>query len=148
MAWYLFGAKPLPKQMVIRIKLQGDLNRNYFCKTCYLGNVGHFVQASVCWRWHFSETWSKSIPPSFHFRVLYLPKCKNHVYCNYEMKCFIYKTVFFVLHMLHQHHAHWQSSTHDQININSSQGEVIVTLTHCGLVTPYGERDLGQHWLR
>ena len=22
------------------------------------------------------------------------------------------------------------------------------TLTHCGLVTPYGGRDLGQHWLR
>ena len=21
-------------------------------------------------------------------------------------------------------------------------------LTHCGLVTPYGDRDLGQHWLR
>ena len=20
-------------------------------------------------------------------------------------------------------------------------------LTHCGLVTPYGDRDLGQHWL-
>ena len=24
----------------------------------------------------------------------------------------------------------------------------IGTLTHCGLVTPYGDRDLGQHWLR
>ena len=23
----------------------------------------------------------------------------------------------------------------------------IVKLTHCGLVTPYGDRDLGQHWL-
>ena len=22
------------------------------------------------------------------------------------------------------------------------------SLTHCGLVTPYGDRDLGQHWLR
>ena len=22
-----------------------------------------------------------------------------------------------------------------------------MTLTHCGLVTPYGNRDLGQHWL-
>ena len=22
------------------------------------------------------------------------------------------------------------------------------TLTHCGLVTPYGSRDLGQHWFR
>ena len=22
------------------------------------------------------------------------------------------------------------------------------SLTHCGLVTPYGGRDLGQHWLR
>ena len=21
-------------------------------------------------------------------------------------------------------------------------------LTHCGLVTPYGDTDLGQHWLR
>ena len=21
-------------------------------------------------------------------------------------------------------------------------------LAHCGLVTPYGDRDLGQHWLR
>ena len=21
-------------------------------------------------------------------------------------------------------------------------------LTHCGLVMPYGDRDLGQHWLR
>ena len=24
----------------------------------------------------------------------------------------------------------------------------IIFLTHCGLVTPYGNRDLGQHWLR
>ena len=24
----------------------------------------------------------------------------------------------------------------------------ISVLTHCGLVTPYGDRDLGQHWLR
>ena len=23
-----------------------------------------------------------------------------------------------------------------------------IWLTHCGLVTPYGNRDLGQHWLR
>ena len=23
-----------------------------------------------------------------------------------------------------------------------------ITLTHCGLVTPYGDKDLGQHWLR
>ena len=23
-----------------------------------------------------------------------------------------------------------------------------VILTHCGLVTPYGDRDLGQYWLR
>ena len=23
-----------------------------------------------------------------------------------------------------------------------------LSLTHCGLVTPYGDRDLGQHWLR
>ena len=24
----------------------------------------------------------------------------------------------------------------------------VMILTHCGLVTPYGDRDLGQHWLR
>ena len=24
----------------------------------------------------------------------------------------------------------------------------ICNLTHCGLVTPYGDIDLGQHWLR
>ena len=24
----------------------------------------------------------------------------------------------------------------------------VIMLTHCGLVTPYGDRDLGQHWLR
>ena len=24
----------------------------------------------------------------------------------------------------------------------------LIVLTHCGLVTPYGDRDLGQHWLR
>ena len=26
--------------------------------------------------------------------------------------------------------------------------KVGVSLTHWGLVTPYGDRDLGQHWLR
>ena len=37
----------------------------------------------------------------------------------------------------------------------SAEGEVIfsfvlcpVDLTHCGLVTPYGDRDMGQRWLR
>ena len=25
---------------------------------------------------------------------------------------------------------------------------ILTKLTHCGLVTPYGDRDLGQHWLR
>ena len=26
--------------------------------------------------------------------------------------------------------------------------QTVNLLTHCGLVTPYGDRDLGQHWLR
>ena len=25
---------------------------------------------------------------------------------------------------------------------------IIMDLTHCGLVTPYGNKDLGQHWLK
>ena len=28
------------------------------------------------------------------------------------------------------------------------KNDVVILLTHCGLVTSYGERDLGQHWLR
>ena len=32
---------------------------------------------------------------------------------------------------------------------NYSQiSNIICTLTHCGLMTPYGDRDLGHHWLR
>ena len=31
---------------------------------------------------------------------------------------------------------------------NPIEWDMNCTLTHCGLVTPYGDRDLGQHWLR
>ena len=31
---------------------------------------------------------------------------------------------------------------------NQSINQSIHVLTHCGLVTPYGDIDLGQHWLR
>ena len=34
----------------------------------------------------------------------------------------------------------------DQICMEYSTAHI--ELTHCGLVTPYGDRDLGQHWLR
>ena len=30
----------------------------------------------------------------------------------------------------------------------ASAGTVMTQLTYCGLVTPYGGIDLGQHWLR
>ena len=36
----------------------------------------------------------------------------------------------------------WPSSPMHVCSIRGDQ------LTHCGLVTPYGDRDLGQHWLR
>ena len=35
--------------------------------------------------------------------------------------------------------------TYPKLHLNSP---MTYELTHCGLVTPYGERDLGQHWLR
>ena len=39
--------------------------------------------------------------------------------------------------------AHWQNDPWE-CSICCTSGQ----LTHCGLVTPYGDRGLGQHWLR
>ena len=50
----------------------------------------------------------------------------------------------------HGYTMNW-SYNHNQMkqnNIVSQSYGTYCTLTHCGLVTPYGDRDLGQHWLR
>ena len=33
-------------------------------------------------------------------------------------------------------------------NVSTGCSFALVILTHCDLVTPYGDKDLGQHWLR
>ena len=51
----------------------------------------------------------------------------------------------------------WQSRTWPNLTIQCKQlnlypdmntHKLDLNLTHCGLVTPYGDRGLGQHWLR
>ena len=54
----------------------------------------------------------------------------------------IYLDVAIAAHMLHPVDEFRDASfTHLKANIQW-------TLTHCGLVTPYGGKDLGQHWFR
>ena len=41
-----------------------------------------------------------------------------------------------------------QPHLHDSTHIDHAIDLQTSNLTHCGLVMPYGDRDLGQHWLR
>ena len=36
----------------------------------------------------------------------------------------------------------------DSTNFSNGMHWLATHLTHCGLVTPYGDRDMDQHWLR
>ena len=41
----------------------------------------------------------------------------------------------------------WEQPVYKHLPIPQT-GECLTLLTHCGLVTPYGDIDLGQHWFR
>ena len=44
---------------------------------------------------------------------------------------------------------HWlRSADSDENFVEMTTFPFWCTLTHCGLVTPYGDMELGQHWLR
>ena len=82
--------------------------------------------------------------------------------CHFSIWCTLGSTIMTLLALVWEHNydiahlysAHWETLWH------RSYGSVHwgmqlwhwwkwwFTLAHCGLVTPYGVKDLGQHWLR
>ena len=62
-----------------------------------------------------------------HFPVIQWSMANNNYFDDFE----VYKDSGFVV-----------------VSTTGRNHAKMVTLTHCGLVTPYGDRDLGQNWPR
>ena len=93
--------------------------------------------------WHKAITWSKA-------ELLLVRFSETSVTFESKGTFFLKRNAFiwkcFWWNMSHFVHALmcWisEKSSPDKLQLH------VLDLTHCGLVTPYGDRDLGQHWLR
>ena len=100
-----------------------------------IANTGSFWKKR---QYHVLQPNSRTRCPNYYFKyesgLIYLFKCMllNLVFISYFLVA--------IWHLGFQWHNTWT-------NPSQHPTHIVINLTHWGLVTPYGDRDLGQHWL-